>query len=175
MMGMTNEERKIMSLMYSLADGLQLKLTLMKKTSGYAIEGMTPMELPGLDMVDLEFNFRVVESHINGKSGEAWVLSKVKGDLWVLLASFKPLALMSFYLIDASKCKPVLDINNAYKLVSRDTATLVKYFGPAVVGAYTKSTDGKTWEKANGISGVDNGHPPDIKEDRRQIDKGVGC
>jgi hypothetical protein len=142
------EHRAALSLIYPLADTLQMKLFYNATPKGVRIRGAQKMYLP-IDSKGetLPFEIKVHASTVG--DNEAWVLMRVRGELWVLLGYLKQGREVQLCMVDASKAHfgPV----TADSFSGLSLSEVLGKIGGGVVASYYRLKEESEWRRLDDV------------------------
>jgi hypothetical protein len=152
------EHRAALDLIYPLADTLQMKLFYNAATKGVRIKGAQKMYLPiDSKKETLPFEIKVHASTVG--EAEAWVLMRVREELWVLLGYLRKNRELQFCVVDAAKAHigPV----SADEMSGLSLAKVAEKLGRGIVAVYYRRKEESDWRALDDVP-VDAGQPAEV-------------
>jgi hypothetical protein len=144
MSDLTVEHRAALDLIYPLADALQIRLFYNATKQGVRIRGAEKMSLP-IDATGESIPFEIKVHASTVGENEAWVLMRVRGNLWVLLGYLKKNQELQLCLVDASKgyFGPV----SADSYSGLSLADVCGKIGRGIVAVYYRTKEEAPWSR----------------------------
>jgi hypothetical protein len=164
------EHRAALDLIYPLADALQMKLFYNASSKGVQIKGTEKMSLPIDAKGDETIPFELKAHASTVGDGEAWVLLRVRGNLWILVGYLKSNRELQLCIVDADKGRigPV----TASSLNGLTLAKAAHSIGRGIVATFYRGKDESEWRSLDDVSGpVDEGQAGEAQEGNRAADQ----
>lgn len=159
------DQNSALQLMFPLADAVQFPLFLHRerKDAPYEIKGYGNMCLPLNASQDIPFKVTVVASGFGAK--EAYVVLRIMGDLYAMLAFDKVMNELNFTLLDGAKMGHLDTMKNLTVKQAFDQ------YLPAIMGMWMREERNPQWSRLDATEALDQSTIPSTEKAHRPADR----